>query len=168
MRDTDSGIPLRTLPAGSKTTALSSPIRARYVDNVYYVDEYIGRSLARLAIEFKPAALFGFTDLDARGATAVCARTADRALHSQGGSLVHLVLPSEGGCEMRSAFWLGQVQSRLPFVGKAVSRLANRPAMRRLVFSDRFLRDLFQHCAEEMNHLSRFLPSAYADLQGSA
>jgi len=144
-----------------------SDARARYVGNVSYVDEYIGRALARLAIEFKPAASFGFTELDARGATAICARTADRVLRSEGGSLVHLVLPVAGGCEMRSAFWLGQVQSRVPFVGNAVSRLANRPAVRRLIINDRFLLDLFQHCAEEMNHLTRFLPRAYADLSGS-
>ena len=138
--------------------------RARYIDNVSFVDEYIGPSLQRLAIEFKSPSTFGFTDLDARGATAICARTTDRVLRSEGGSLVHLVLPSEDGAEMLSAFWLGQITNRVPVIGGAISRIANRQFIRTRVISDAFLLALFQHCAEEMNHLARFLPRAYADL----
>ena len=139
--------------------------RARYVGNVSYVDEYIGNALARLAIEFHPPASFGFTDLDARRATAICARTADRVLASEGGCLVHLINPTSDGCEMRSAFWLGQIRSLQPIVGPLITRLVNRRTLRERIIPDRFLLDLFQHCSEEMNHLAKFLPRAYADLR---
>jgi hypothetical protein len=138
--------------------------RARYVGNVSYVDEYIGRSLVRLAIAFRSPADFGLTDLDALGATAICARTSDRLTASEGGCLVHLVLPTDHGSEMRSAFWLGSIRSRLPLVGALVTRVVNRRAVRESVLPDRFLANLFQHCSEEMNHLVKFLPRAHADL----
>lgn len=135
--------------------------RARYVGNVSYVDEYIGSALQRLAIAFQPPEDFGMHDLDALGATAICARTSDRILSSEGGCLVHLVLPVAGGARMRSAFWLGALRSHAPLVGSAITRIVNRPAVRRRIISDRFLLDLFQHCAEEMNHLVKFLPQLH-------
>jgi hypothetical protein len=137
--------------------------RARYIGNVSYVDEYIGRSVARLAIEFQDPTTFGFAELDALGATAICAHTVDRLKASEGGSLVHLIVPTARGCEMRSGFWLGRIRNRLPGVGPLVSKLANRASVRKAVLTDRFLLDLFQHCAEEMNHLAKFLPRLYAD-----
>lgn len=141
--------------------------RARYVGNVSYVDEYIGSALQRLAIAFHPPASFGLPDLDALGATAICARTSDRVMSSEGGCLVHLLLPTPAGCQMRSAFWLGQIRSQVPLVGSLISRLVNRPGVRQRVIPDRFLLDLFEHCAEEMNHLKRFLPRLYADVHAS-
>ena len=140
--------------------------RARYIGNVSYVDEYIGKTLTRLAIEFQTPISFGFSGLDARGATAICARTVDRVRASEGGRLVHLILPTRAGSEMRSAFWLGEIQSRVPLVGSTLSRLVNRPSVRKSVIPDRFLLDLFEHCAEEMNHLGKFLPKLHADLRG--
>lgn len=137
--------------------------RARYVGNTSYVDEYIGRSIQRLAIEFQSPRSFGLDNLDALGATAICAHTVDRLLTSEGGSLVHLIVPTAHGCEMRSAFWLGVIRNRLPLVGSLISRLVNRSAVRTRVITDGFLLDLFQHCAEEMTHLTKFLPALYAD-----
>jgi hypothetical protein len=142
--------------------------RARYVGNVSYVDEHIGRSLARLAIAFHDPASFGLDGLDARGATAICAITSDRVRASEGGRLVHLVLPTAQGCVMHSAFWLGELHSRVPLLGPAITRLVNRPAVRRAAISDRFLLDLFQHCSEEMNHLAKFLPQLYRDVRARA
>jgi hypothetical protein len=141
--------------------------RARYVGNVSYVDEYIGKTLTRLAIEFHSPASFGVTGLDARGATAICARTADRVLASEGGRLVHLILPTSSGAQMRSAFWLGEIRNRLPIVGPLLTRLVNRRAIRERVITDRFALDLFQHCSEEMNHLAKFLPRLHAALHST-
>jgi hypothetical protein len=39
----------------------------------------------------------------------------------------------------------------------------NRPAARRRAIPDQVGLDLLRHCAEEMNHLARFLPALYAD-----
>lgn len=136
--------------------------RARYVGNVSYVDEYIGSALQRLAIAFQPPESFGIDDLAERGATAICARTSDRALKSEAGRLVHLVLPVAGGSVMHSGFWLGEIQSHAPLFGAAITRLVNRPSLRRRAIPDRFLLDLFEHCSEEMNHLVKFLPQLYA------
>ena len=36
------------------------------------------------------------------------------------------------------------------------------------VIPDRFLLDLFEHCSEEMNHLAKFLPALYRDVQAAA
>ena len=137
--------------------------RARYLGNTSFVDETIGAKLVRLAIDFCAPSSFGLFELDARGATAICAHTSDRVLTSEGGCLVHLVLPTSAGCEMRSAFWLGDLLSKLPALGPLVTRLVNRRAVRTLAIPDRFLLDLFQHCSEEMNHLPKFLPRLYAD-----
>jgi hypothetical protein len=139
--------------------------RARYVGNISYVDEYIGKELVRLAIEFQLPASFGLQGLDARGATAICARTCDRVRASEGGSLVHLILPTPRGSEMRSVFWLGELRSRVPVLGPMITRLVNRPSLRTRLITDHFLLDLFQHCAEEMNHLAKFLPRLHADVR---
>lgn len=138
--------------------------RAQYIGNVSYVDEYIGKSLQRLAIAFHEPSSFGFPDVDALSATAICARTSDRVLTSEGGRLIHLVVPTEHGSQMRSAFWLGEIRNQLPVVGPWVTQLVNRRALRTRLITDRFLLDLFEHCSEEMNHLPKFLPTLYRDV----
>jgi hypothetical protein len=137
--------------------------RARYIGNASHVDEYIGSSLKRLTISFHEPASFGLEGLQALGATAICATTVDRALSSEGGRLVHLILPTPTGSVMRSAFWLGEIRSLVPLLGPGITRIANMPAVRRAAINDRFLLDLFQHCSEEMNHLAKFLPQLYRD-----
>ena len=69
---------------------------------------------------------------------------------------------------MRSRFWLGDVRVRLPLIGGPLSRLANLPPMRRRVMPDRLGLDLLVHCAEEMNHLARFLPALYRAVHGQS
>lgn len=144
-------------------SALTSD-RARYIGNASHVDEYVGRALMRLTISFHEPASFGLDGLDEIGATAICATTADRMLSSEGGRLVHLILPTAHGSVMRSAFWLGDIRSLVPVIGPAITRLSNRPVVRRAAIKDQFLVDLFQHCSEEMNHLAKFLPRLYRDV----
>jgi len=138
--------------------------RARYIGNESYVDEYIGRTLHKLAIAFHPPESFGLPAWPAREGTLICARTSDRVRKSEGGSLVHAVTPTPGGSVMRSVFWLGEIRNLLPIVGPYVTKLANRATVRRAVIPDRFLLDLFEHCSEEMNHLAKFLPGLYRDV----
>jgi hypothetical protein len=138
--------------------------RERYVGNVSYVDEYIGPELMRLAIEFAEPSVYGLTPellARAQAGTAICARTVFRRTGVAVGHLIHLVRHVEGGCEMRSRFWIGDVQVRLPLLGGPLSRLANLAAVRKLALADRLGLDLLVHCAEEMNHLARFLPALY-------
>jgi hypothetical protein len=135
--------------------------RARYIGNVSYVDEYIGKTIHKLAIAFHPPESFGLS-LQPGDGTAICARTTDRVRMSEGGCLVHLISPTAGGSLMRSVFWLGQIRSQVPVLGPVINALANSAGVRRAAIPDRFLMDLFEHCSEEMNHLAKFLPSLYA------
>lgn len=140
--------------------------RARYIGNVSLVDEYIGNTLKKLSIAFFPPGQLGFEAQDARQSTAVCARTSDRLLGGEGGSLVHYVVATEDGAQMRSAFWLGEIRHQWCPVDALLRRLLNTRTMRRVLVPDRFALDLLQHCAEEMNHLARFLPELYRDVTG--
>lgn len=136
--------------------------KARYVGNVSLVDEYIGRELCRLAIAFQPPESCAISAQDCAGGTAVCALTSDRKLRLQAGGLVHLVVPDGQGAQMRSMFWLGEMSCRWPLIGPAAAALLNMPSVRKAAVRDRFALDLYRHCAEEMNHLARFLPALYA------
>lgn len=141
--------------------------RERYIGNESYVDEYIGRSLRRLTIAFVEPAAFGF-DARASDAVTICANTSDRLLGGQGGSLVHHVVGTPGGAQMRSGFWLGEIRHRVPLIDQGLGGLLNTRAMRRLIVPDRMALDLLQHCGEEMNHLARFLPCLYGAVRGPA
>jgi hypothetical protein len=141
--------------------------RARYIGNVSYVDELIGPALQHLAIAFRDPAEFGFPLLAPEACTAICADTSDRLLHATGGSLIHWVERSTGGSTMRSGFWLGEVRCQMPLIGSLLNPLLNLPPARRLAISNRFLVDLLRHCAEEMNHLARFLPVLHADARNA-
>ncbi|HBO3116999.1 TPA: hypothetical protein L4R02_001244 [Pseudomonas aeruginosa] len=138
--------------------------RAKYIGNVSYVDEFIGASLKKLAIAFVPPGLFNLHDLDARRATAVCAFTTDRILNSEGGCLIHYVIAIPNGAQMRSGFWMGDIRNHNKWVDWLSRGVLNRPFMRHLFIKDRMALDLLQHCAEEMNHLARFLPALYSNV----
>ncbi len=141
--------------------------RERYIGNESYVDEYIGRSLKRLTIAFVEPALFGF-DAASPDAVTICATTSDRLLGGQGGCLVHHVVRTPGGAQMRSGFWLGEVRHSIPLIDRGLGGLLNSSPVRRLIVPDRMALDLLQHCGEEMNHLARFLPGLYAAARGPA
>ncbi len=141
--------------------------RERYIGNVSYVDEYIGKRLMRLSIAFFSPTEIGLQNIYAEGATAICAHTTDRMLGGEGGTLVHLVRPTENGSEMLSAFWLGEINLKWPHLGKLLKPILNTNTFRRLIVSDQMAIDLLQHCSEEMNHLPRFLPSLYAEVQAT-
>jgi DAPG hydrolase PhiG domain len=141
--------------------------RDRYIGNVSHVDEYIGKRLMRLSIAFFSPAEIGLQNIYAEGATAICARTTDRMLAGEGGTLIHLVRPTNSGSEMRSAFWLGQINLKWPLIGPLLKPILNTSDLRKVIVSDHMAVDLLQHCTEEMNHLPRFLPSLYADIHAS-
>jgi hypothetical protein len=136
-------------------------LQARYVGNESHVDEYIGAKLMHLTIAFVPPSQFGISDLQAQGATAICAWTTDRSTQGRGGCLCHYIVPTPGGAQMRSAFWLGEIRHNFALVGLLVNGVLNTPLLRRALVPDRMVLDLLRHCGEEMNHLARFLPDLY-------
>jgi hypothetical protein len=127
--------------------------KAVYVGNTSFVDEYVGTSFHQLGIEFVDPAHWGVPVPS--GGAAVCARTTLRPVGLQSGFLCHLCVPEPGGgIIMHSWFWL---RLSSPWLNQAVlGRLS------RTVIDDRLGCDLFRHCAEEMQHLARFLPGLYA------
>lgn len=78
--------------------------RERYLDNVSYVDEYIGGEMHRLAIRFFDQTRLGFDDVP--GTTHICARVGFSTVPLAHGWLVHQVRPTDRGSEMRSRFFL--------------------------------------------------------------
>jgi hypothetical protein len=143
--------------------------RARYVGNVSYVDEYIGPVLQRLGIAFQLPSSFGFNQaaVDEVG-TVICARTSLRRERVNAGYLAHFVKATPDGSEMLSRFWLGHLESQLPGIGRALTAVVDRPAVRSRMLTDAMGLDLLRHCSEEMNHLARILPRLYERFGGDA
>lgn len=142
--------------------------RARYVGRVSHVDEYLGSDLGRFAIRFVPPEELGLDAAalaDPEQATAVCARVGLATIPLDMGFLIHHVRRTEGGCEMRSRFWLGG-----PYAGArrggAAAALAMRAARQVLKPTVADAYALLVHCAEEMSHLASFLPRIYAEFRG--
>ena len=134
-----------------------------YVGRVSHVIEYVGPSLLNLSIRFVSPASVGIDEakLKQQGEEAICARGGFAGTPMETGWLVHHLRPVDGGCEMRSRFWLGgrNVQPRgMPgplglLLGSAVARL--NP------LSSTQAAELLVHCAQEMSHLASFLPDLY-------
>jgi hypothetical protein len=133
----------------------------KYIDNISYVDEYIGKRRMRLAIRFFRPDAIGLGGLQPEHATAICAATSDRVLNADAGQLVHRVEATAGGSEMRSAFWLGDLHLNRPVIGALIAPILRTRSARRVFVRDRMALDLLRHCAEEMHHLARFLPDLY-------
>lgn len=140
--------------------------RQKYVGNISYVDEYIGCTYHRVSIAFRPP---GENYLDeskfkqANVATAVCARVGFMGRPVDFARLIHLIRETEQGCEMRSRFWLGDVEIRsLPKRG-LLNRLLGSRAVAKRAAEQAMARDLLVHCAMEMQHLAGFLPDLYRD-----
>jgi hypothetical protein len=143
--------------------------RSRYLGRTSYVDEYLGSTLARLAIRFLPPRALRLDEAalaDAGEATAVCARAGLSQLPLDAGFLVHHVRRVPGGCEMRSRFWLGGRHVAFRGAGALGARAA-RLLPRRFGPGRDQGRDLLVHCAEEMAHLASFLPALHAALGDS-
>jgi len=135
--------------------------RARYVGYTSIVDEFLGSSMIRGAIQFKRPEELGLLDaavVDGTNATAVCARVGLADLPIDIGYLVHHVSTIEGGSIMRSRFWLGK-----PYMAARKSPAqAVVPVAKRLIeLSENDARALLVHCSQEMTHLASFLPAIY-------
>jgi DAPG hydrolase PhiG domain len=141
--------------------------RLRYVGNVSHVDEYIGGRLMKLSIAFREPAEIGLGSADASLQTTVFATTSDRLLGGQGGHLVHHVIKQARGSQMRSAFWLGDIVHKHPWVQALASGVLNTRVARQVLVPDRMAVSLLRHCAEEMTHLANILPALYRQHLGS-
>ncbi|MER6186067.1 hypothetical protein [Streptomyces sp. NPDC001652] len=154
--------------------------RQRYIDNVSYVDEYVGGSLQRLAIRFTDPTRLGF-DEPGPGHAVICARVGLSQYPVAQGWLIHQVRPTSDGAEMRSRFFLNDTEVlNLPhraLPGRGASLLSGRtgrklgdsalPRLGKRVLGPTFGQDLLYHCGAEMNHLASFLPSLHEEFNGT-
>lgn len=141
----------------------------KYVGRASRVTEYLGETIANLAIRFVPPSEFGLDErlLAERGETAICARVGPDGVSIEAGALIHHVRPVPGGSEMRSRFWIYGENLRLPSLPGPISRVAAR-ALGLFARADaRQAELLLVHCAEEMAHLAAFLPELHAEFGGA-
>ncbi len=125
----------------------------------HLVHEYIGGKLHKLRISFlDPTQNMGSGAREA-GRLFICARVGLLDRRVGVGRMVHAAYDTAWGCELRSHFWLGHVESDV--LGGLVQSVGNTGWIRRRVTSDSDARALQVHCHEEMTTLGRFLPELY-------
>jgi len=133
-----------------------------YIGASHLVHEYLaGPSgpLFKLRINFHdPAELFDPSRYRESGVIAVCARIGDLEHPVNFGRMTHFVRDTDYGCEMRSRFWLGLIESRDPNVTFSDEQVRT---MRRSNVNEELARRLHQHATEEMGYLAEILPTLY-------
>lgn len=150
--------------------------RQRYVGNVSYVDEYLGPDKSQLSVRFLDPTAVGF-DEPGPDEAVIVARGGLSTAPISTAWLVHQVRPTEDGCEMRSRFFVNDVQV-LPLPphsvasrgGRALTTPVGRLAERAIRLKGPFTADQFgpvmvMHCAQEMNHLAGFLPRLHEEFK---
>jgi len=126
----------------------------RYIAGTHHVHEYIGGELTKLKIHFRePSEYLDVSRFAEAGvSTAICARVGSLEAPVWVGHLIHLIRDADYGCEMRSRFWLGDVEP---------SGIVSTREARLELFPDRVGAGLHKHCNEEMGYLAQFLPGLY-------
>ena len=140
--------------------------KAGYIGVGSNVDEYIGDELTKLTITFKEPVVLDLDPVrfaETNVGTIICARAGLRDKPVNTGWLAHMIRGTDGGTEMVSRFWLGNVDLRIPIVGRLLHNRVNSRDSRLREVPDQFGLDLLRHCAEEMNHLARILPDLYRE-----
>lgn len=138
--------------------------KAGYIGQASNADEYIGKELVKLIVTFVEPEAIGLNPAHfslAKVGTAICARAGFRDKPIDTSWLIHLIRETSDGVEMISRFWLGDARLRVPLLGRLMHKRINTARARRQSVPDQLGLDLLRHCAEEMNHLARFLPALY-------
>jgi len=137
-------------------------VDGKYIGGAHLVHEYLaGQSapLYKLRIAFHdPAEAFDVAKYKASGSLAVCARIGDLEHPIDFGRMIHFVRDTDYGCEMRSRFWLGLIQSRDSNITITEERARE---LRQANVNDELARRLHQHATEEMGYLAEILPMLY-------
>lgn len=140
--------------------------REKYLGNPNLVSEYVGGELVDIIITFDdPSEFFDVSRFeDADVSTAICGVVGFRGSPVNFGNIIHLIRETGDGCEMRSRFWLGNMEIRgdIPASG-LLSRIAGSAPVVRRVVPIELGRNMLVHCGMEMNHLAGFLPELYSD-----
>jgi hypothetical protein len=134
-----------------------------YIGRTSKVVEYVGHELLSLTIRFVSPVSMGLNEnqLKQQGEVAICARGGIAGTPMETGWLVHHLRPVDGGCEMRSRFWLGGNNVCARGMDNRVGKLFGGIAARLNPLSASQGAELLVHCAQEMTHLAGILPRLY-------
>lgn len=137
-------------------------VDGNYIGSAHLVHEYLaGPSgpIYKLRIAFhEPSETFDERRYSDAGVMAVCARIGDLDHPIDFGRMTHFVRNTDYGCEMRSRFWLGEIESRDPNLTISDDQKA---ALRAANVNEELARRLHQHATEEMGYLAEILPALY-------
>lgn len=137
----------------------------KYLHNPNYISEYVGGESMDIVIAFaEPSEFFDVSRFeDANVSTVMCGSVGFQNSPVSFGVLTHLIRETEDGCEMRSRFWLGNIEIKgLPTKG-ILNKIASSKFVAKQAAPLELGRDMLVHCAMEMNHLASFLPELYSD-----
>jgi len=140
-----------------------------HIGSSHLVHEYLAGSDGenhKLRINFRdPSEFYDMAAYARLNGAAICARIGALEHPVNFARMTHFVRNTDQGCEMRSRFFLGHIESRDPNV---VLGEAQAAAMRREKITDDLARRLHQHSTEEMSYLSEFLPIMYRQVTGDS
>jgi hypothetical protein len=128
-----------------------------YVGGTHLVHERLGTpKLAKLKINFRdPAAILDKSRARKAGVSLVVyGRGGPLGLPLWTGHVMHMVHDHEGGCTMRSRYWLGDIAPKVPVLWKLIQKDMT---------SDVTLAAMQRHCKTEMSILATFLPEIYRE-----
>lgn len=138
-----------------------------YIGSSHLVHEYLGGAdgpVYRLRINFRdPTEFFDAARYRGFGGVAVCAKIGSLDAPINLGRMTHFVRDTDYGCEMRSRFFLGHVESRDP--AKPFTQ-EETDTIRRTAVTEELARRLHRHATEEMGYLAEFLPILYRQYSG--
>ncbi len=135
---------------------------ASHIGCSHLVHEYLGGSdgpVYKLRINFRDLSeFFGSVAFKALDGTAICARIGLLDAPVNLGLMTHFVRNTPQGCEMRSRFFLGHIESR-----DAANPIPPDPArqLRHENVTAELARSLHLHATEEMSYLGEILPVLY-------
>ena len=149
-------------PTDHLASAWENRVDGKYVGSHHLVEEYLvgpDGPVFSLRISFhEPTEIFDAARYEASGAVAICARIGEQDAPAYFGRVCHFVRDTEFGCEMRSRFWLGEIEPRDPahVIGEE-----QKSALRQAKLNTELARRLHQHSTEEMGYLAEILPVLY-------
>ncbi len=151
--------------------------RQRYIDNVSYVDEYLGEKRSDLTVRFIDPIRLGF-EKSRPGSTVIAARGGSTSLPVSSAWLIHQVRATEDGAEMRSRFIFNDFQlldlppeSLSSPQGRAIATMSEAQVKDFKFPPEAWQQlrvigpDMIYHCASEMNHLASFLPPLFEEFR---
>jgi len=140
-----------------------------HIGSSHLVHEYLAGSDGpnyQLRINFRdPHEFYDPTRYATLNGAAICARIGALEHPVDFARMTHFVRNTDAGCEMRSRFFLGHIESRAPALPISAAEAA---VMRSERVTDELARRLHQHCIEEMSYLAEFLPIMYRQVTGDS